>query len=63
MRNLCLFQLREATLINNPVIFFSHMWCIIRYYGHAFEQALGDRAGQGNLACCIVHGALESDMT
>ena len=29
--------------------------------GHAFEQNLGDSAGQGNLACCSPWGS--KDMT
>ena len=31
--------------------------------GHEFEQALGDRKGQGSLACCSPRGRIESDMT
>ena len=31
--------------------------------GHEFEQALGDREGQGSLACCSPWGHKESDMT
>jgi len=32
-------------------------------HGHEFEQTLGDREGQGNLACCSPWGSKESDMT
>ena len=31
--------------------------------GHEFEQAPGDREGQGSLACCGPWGCKESDMT
>ena len=31
--------------------------------GHEFEQAPGDREGQGNLMCCSPWGHRESDMT
>ena len=31
--------------------------------GHEFEQTLGDREGQGSLACCSPWGGKESDMT
>ena len=31
--------------------------------GDEFEQALGDREGQGSLACCSPWGGKESDMT
>ena len=31
--------------------------------GHEFEQTLGDREGQGSLACCSPWGHQESDMT
>ena len=31
--------------------------------GHEFEQAPGDAAGQGSLACCSSWGGKESDMT
>ena len=30
---------------------------------HEFEQTLGDREGQGSLACCSPRGCKESDMT
>jgi len=30
--------------------------------GHEFEQALGDREGQGSLVCCSLWGCKESDM-
>ena len=28
-------------------------------HGHEFEQTLGDREGQGNLACCSAWGCRE----
>ena len=31
--------------------------------GHEFEQTPEDTGGQGNLACCAVHGVAESDTT
>ena len=31
--------------------------------GHEFEQAPGDREGQGRLACCSPWSCKESDMT
>ena len=31
--------------------------------GHQFEQALGVGDGQGNLACCILWGHKDLDMT
>ena len=31
--------------------------------GHEFEQAPGDGAGQGSLACCSPWGYKESDMS
>ena len=31
--------------------------------GHEFEQTLGDRKGQGSLACCSTWGCKESDTT
>ena len=31
-----------------------------QHYGYEFEQTLGDSDGQGNLACCLVHGAMKS---
>ena len=31
--------------------------------GHKFEQAPGDYAGQGSLACCSPWGCKESDKT
>ena len=31
--------------------------------GHEFEQTLGDREGQGSLACCGPWGHKESDTT
>ena len=31
--------------------------------GHEFEQALGDREGQGRLECCSPWGHKELDMT
>ena len=31
--------------------------------GHEFEQASGDREGQGSLACCSPWGHKESDTT
>ena len=34
-----------------------------RFKGHEFEQALGDNAGEGNLACCSLCSCKESDMT
>ena len=34
-----------------------------RLHGHEFEQALGDGAGQGILACLSPRGCKESDMT
>ena len=34
-----------------------------RLYGHEFEQALGDSAGQGSLACCSPWGGEELDTT
>ena len=36
-----------------------HHWL----YGHEFEQALGDRDGQGSLECCNPWGHKQSDMT
>ena len=32
-----------------------------RLNGHEFEQTLGDREGQGSLACCSPCGHKESD--
>ena len=34
-----------------------------QFYGHEFEQALGDGEGQGSLAWCSLWGCKESDMT
>ena len=34
-----------------------------RLDGHEFEQALGDGAGQGSLACCSSWGCKESYMS
>ena len=34
-----------------------------RFNGHEFEQTLGDREGQGSLACCSPWGRKESHMT
>ena len=34
-----------------------------RLDGHEFEQAPGDRKGQGSLACCSLWGRKESDPT
>ena len=35
-----------------------------QFYGHEFEQTLGDSEGQGSLACCSpVQGRKESDKT
>ena len=34
-----------------------------RLNGHEFEQTLGDREGQGSLACCSPCGYKELDMT
>ena len=34
-----------------------------RLNGYEFEQAPGDREGQGGLACCSPSGRKESDMT
>ena len=34
-----------------------------QFNGHEFEQTLGDRKGQGSLACCCPWGHRESDMT
>ena len=31
--------------------------------GHEFEQTLGDREGQGSLACCSPQGCKELGMT
>ena len=36
-----------------------HLWL----NGHEFEQALGDREGQGSLVCCSPWGCKESDTT
>ena len=36
-----------------------HYWLT----GHEFEQTLGDREGQGSLACCSLWGHKELDMT
>ena len=36
-----------------------HQLCEL--HGHEFEQTLGDREGQGNLACCSPWGSKESD--
>ena len=33
------------------------------FNGHEFEQILGDREGQGSMACCSPWGRKESDMT
>ena len=33
-----------------------------RLNGHDFEQASGDREGEGSLACCSPKGLKESDM-
>ena len=33
------------------------------FNGHEFEQAPGDGAGQGSLACCSPQGRKESDST
>ena len=38
------------------------LWCH-RLNGHEFEQALGDREGQGSLVCCSPGGLKESDTT
>ena len=34
-----------------------------QFNGHEFEQTLGDREGQGSLACCSPLGQKELDMT
>ena len=34
-----------------------------RLNGYEFEQTLGDREGQGSLACCSLWGCKASDMT
>ena len=34
-----------------------------RLNGHGFEQAPGDREGQGRLTCCSPWGSKELDMT
>ena len=34
-----------------------------RFYGHEFEQALGDGEGQESLACCSSWGRKELDTT
>ena len=33
------------------------------FYGHEFEQTLGDGEGQGSVACCSLWGCKKSDMT
>ena len=34
-----------------------------QFYGHEFEQTLGDGEGQGSLACCSPSGSKELGMT
>ena len=34
-----------------------------QFSGHEFEQTLGDKEGQGSLACCSPWGHKESGMT
>ena len=36
---------------------------ITTHDGHEFEETLGDREGQGSLACCSSWDHKESDMT
>ena len=31
-----------------------------QHYGYEFDHTLGDSDGQGNLACCLAHGATKS---
>ena len=48
-------------------IFFFYVWLFFLFtscwYGHEFEQTLGDSEGQGSLACCSPWGCKELDMT
>ena len=37
--------------------------CHHQLNGHELEQTLGDREGDGSLACCSSWGCKESDMT
>ena len=36
---------------------------MVGWHGHEFEQTLGDRGGQGSLACCSPWDCKESDTT
>ena len=36
---------------------------MVGWHGHEFEQTLGDRGGQGSLACCSPWDCKESDAT
>ena len=52
-------------IFNNGIIvrkFLIHLWHH-QVNGHEFEQTMGEREGQGSLACCSPWGHKESDTT